>query len=275
LGANVIYFTVTIVAWYSLIKTVRGDLLKGRLSLAGYDRISHMHRKALRYGPPTYFAAWAKGFGTCLNMNCALLILPITKLLLRRLNNIGVSFSTTRNENDYFAKFFARPFTRYVPLSKNIEFHKICAFAIFIDALGHMIMHYSNLTYSSAATEALFRDYLNPSFPVLNWSGAAFFTGSVITFAMFIIFSAAPDVVRMAKYEIFFASHHFFTVFFLFFMIHGPNTFFWSILPVSLYLYERYLQTRRGNHGFLLCKIEYIPPVMAVYFRPVNKVNRV
>lgn len=30
---------------------------------SGFDRLSHMSRKALRYGPPTYFAAWAKAFG--------------------------------------------------------------------------------------------------------------------------------------------------------------------------------------------------------------------
>ena len=172
--------------------------------------------------------AFAKGFGACLNLNCALLILPVIKLLLNRLNNLGVSFSKTRDENHYFAKFFASPFTRYVPLSKNLEFHKLCAFMIFIDTFGHIICHYINLVYANQATLVLFRTYLNPSFPVLKWSGAAFFTGSVITYIMFVIYSAALQDVRMSKYEIFFSTHHCFAIFYIFLMIHGPNTFFWT-----------------------------------------------
>ena len=35
----------------------------------------------------------------------------------------------------------------------------------------------------------------------------------------------------------------------------------------------RYLQTQRGAVPFVICKVEYIPPVMAVYFRPLNKVR--
>ena len=35
----------------------------------------------------------------------------------------------------------------------------------------------------------------------------------------------------------------------------------------------RYLQTQRGAVPFVICKVEYIPPVMAVYFRPLNKVG--
>ena len=43
-----------------------------------------------------------------------------------------------------------------------------------------------------------------------------------------------------------------------------------------IYIYVcvyRYLQTKRGAVPFVICKVEYIPPVMAVYFRPLNKVS--
>jgi hypothetical protein len=144
---------------------------------------------------------------------------------------------------------------------------------IFFQTWGHTFFHFLNIIYATESTLAYFRNYLNPTFPMMKWGYASFFTGAVVELAMLIIFSAAPDVVRMSKYEIFFVSHHFFIVFYLFLFIHGPNTFIATIIPVTLYLYERYLQSKRGNKAFLVNKVEYIPPVMAVYFRPVNKVK--
>ena len=45
-------------------------------------------------------------------------------------------------------------------------------------------------------------------------------------------------------------------------------------LPCVCHIYiYRYLQTQRGAVPFVICKVEYIPPVMAVYFRPLNKVS--
>jgi hypothetical protein len=38
-----------------------------------------------------------------------------------------------------------------------------------------------------------------------------------------------------------------------------------------LYLLERYYQTQRGNTPFLVTKVEWISPVIALYFRPVFK----
>lgn len=104
-----------------------------------------------------------------------------------------------------------------------------------------------------------------------RWSGTQYLLGSIVTYAMFIIYTGAPEAVRMAKYEIFFKSHHFFIIFFLIMFLHGPNFIFWSIIPVLLYTLERYLQLYRGNRPYLLQKVEYIEPVLAIYFRPVFK----
>ena len=45
----------------------------------------------------------------------------------------------------------------------------------------------------------------------------------MVSFAMFIIYTAASDEVRRTKYEIFFNAHHFFTVFFLIMFLHGVS----------------------------------------------------
>ena len=77
--------------------------------------------------------------------------------------------------------------------------------------------------------------------------------------------------VKRANYYIFFSSHHWFTMFFFMLLLHGPIFWAWSLLPLMLYITERFLQVYRGNKPFKIVKVEWIEPVMAVYFRPVNK----
>lgn len=272
LAANAIFFIIVLIQWYGIVNSTRSMLLNGSLPLTGNSRIDHMYRKSVRYGPPTSFAAWAKASGSTLNMNCALILLPVTKLILRRLNNIGQSFSKFEENSSIFAKFFALPFYRYVPVSKNLEFHKLCAFMILVMSAIHIICHYCNLAYANQSTVSLFRNYLNPSFAVFKWDYAAYFTGSVVTLAMLCIYTSALEAVRMAKYELFYKAHHCFIVFYLFLFIHGPFTFYWTIGPVLLYIYERYLESQRGKAPFVLCKVDYIAPVMSIYFKPIFKV---
>ena len=89
------------------------------------------NRNIVRHGFLSRAGPWAKACGGCLNFNCALIAMPVTKLLLARLNNLGKSYGTKGAAagasvvSQCFARFFAHPFTRYVPLSKNIEFHKV------------------------------------------------------------------------------------------------------------------------------------------------------
>ncbi|RYH29171.1 hypothetical protein EON65_09455 [archaeon] len=263
IAANIILFGYTLDFWYNLVDDMRDDLLQGTMKIDCSDRLCHYNRKAVRYGPFSLFAPWAKGFGTCLNMNCALLLFPVVKMLLRKLNNYGVSFHVNQQQNDFCAKAFARPLTRYIPLSKNIEFHKICAMVVFFFSWGHLLFHLLNLYEANNATLTFFRAW--------GWDGSDLFTGALVTYAMLIIYAGAPEIVRQSKFELFFRSHHMFIVFFLVMFLHGPNFFYWTCIPVLLYLLERYMQTQRGNRPYQVLKVEWIPPVMALYIRPVFK----
>lgn len=83
----------------------------------------------------------------------------VIRLLIRKLNDAGQSFNALQHSTgtDYFAKVFAHPLTRYVPLQKNIEFHKICAGSIFFLSWLHMGFHLIDLIYANATTLRLFR----------------------------------------------------------------------------------------------------------------------
>lgn len=256
-------FVYTLYTWYNAIYAMEDGLKDGTLSVLGDSLLNHVHRKAVRYGPISRYAPWAKSCGGCLNLNCALILLPITRMLLRKLNNWGESFSLAQQNSDILGKFFARPLTRYLPLQKNIEFHKLCAGAIFFFSWGHLVFHFLNLNLANNATMRLFRTW--------GWDGTDYLTGAIATYAMYIIYSAGPDIVRFTKYEIFFNSHHMFTVFFLALFLHGPVFFYWTAIPVLLYVLERIMQTQRGALPFLLVKVEWISPVMAIYFKPQLK----
>lgn len=262
-AANITLWVHTLFVWYFIVARQIKQLKDGTLDVYCTDHLCHVNRKILRYGPFSVFAAIAKASGACLNMNSALILFPVIKMLLRKLNNSGVSFVASQHSNDYFSKFFARPMTRYIPLNKNIDFHKMCAVTIFIMSWLHLIGHLMNLLIANNATLQFFR--------LWGWKGTNYFTGALVSFAMLFIYSAAPDIVRYTKFEIFFNTHHFFVIYFLVMFLHGPVFFYWCALPVLLYIFERYMQTYRGNRPYSVVKVEWIPPVMAIYFRPIFK----
>ena len=262
-AVNAVVFLYYLSVWYQTVLGMEQGLLRGSLDIDCDDRLCHVHRKAIRYGPLSRFAPWAKACGGCLNLNCSLILFPVTRLLLRKINNWGQSFNLAQRSSDMMGRYFARPMTRYLPLQKNIEFHKLCAGAIFLFAWAHTTFHLLNLMVAAASTFRFFR--------LWRWDYTSYLTGAVVSTAMLLIYSAAPNAVRLSKYEVFFRSHHAFIVFFLFLFLHGPNFFYWSCVPVLLYAYDRYLQTQRGKVQFLLLKVEWIAPVMAVYFRPLIK----
>jgi hypothetical protein len=263
---NIVFFLYTLDAWYVLVMLIRNSLLDGSLSVQCSDILCHVGRKAVKYGPVSLFAPWAKGCGVCLDLNCALLLLPVLRMLLRKLHNYGASYSTkqqSQQSNDICNKFFAHPLTRYLPLQKNIEFHKICAVAIFFFTWGHIIFHFLNLITANNITVRLFR--------FARWDPTDWVTGGIATLAMLFIYSAAPDIVRYSKYEIFLKAHYFFVLFFIALFLHGPDFFYWTAIPVLLYIAEKFVQGQRGNRPYLLVKAEWISPVIALYFRPLNK----
>lgn len=260
---NAIVFFVTLAQWQRAIAQSQWELLSGTLDVLCDSAKCAYNRQLVKSGPMSDWAPWAKASGACLNLDCSLLLLPVIKMILRRLNNSGESLASAQNSTDCFSKFLARPITRYLPIQKNIEFHKLCAWTVLFFTAVHTIAHLANLRWSDDTTIVFFKKW--------GWIGTSYFTGAVVTLAMLIIFSASSNMIRHTKYEIFFKAHHFFVLFYFFMFLHGPNFIYWSVVPVLLYVIERYLQIWRGNQPILVTKVEWIAPVLAVYFRPVLK----
>ena len=77
---------------------------------------------------------YAKGFGQLLNLNCALMLLPVFRKGVRYLHDISALKGSTFN------------FIQYIlPLDKNIVGHKMIAkYWIFVSVWGHATAHYFN-----------------------------------------------------------------------------------------------------------------------------------
>ena len=208
---NLVCFGVTLKNWMDAIDLINQGLLDGTLDVN--CSTCNLNRQMIITGPPSSFAPWAKASAWCLHLNSMLILLPVTKTLLTRLYNTGVSFHAAQQQNNIFTKCFAGPLIRYLPLHKNIDFHKLCAGSIFFFTWIHIICHYANLVVSNDTTLVLFTMY--------GWSYFAYFSGAIITVAMFFIYSGAAEEVRRAKFELFFGPHHFFTIYFFFLFIHA------------------------------------------------------
>jgi hypothetical protein len=139
----------------------------------------------LRWFSPTYvpkqyipnnWGPFAKAFGQLLNFNCSILAFPIVKGLITVINEFRIGHNLS--------------LVRYIPLRKNILLHKLIAKVIFVCVWGHVIAHFVNYSLIPDAVIALFGPF--------PWV-----TGAIIMLAMFFIYSAALDDVRIASYQIF------------------------------------------------------------------------
>lgn len=193
---------------------------------------------------PSIIAPGAKMFGQLLNFNSALILLPVTRSLLAKLNNTEITPKVS--------------IATFIPLRKNVIFHKLIAATIVLATLGHVSIHYINFSIAPVPTLGAF-------------GGSPWTSGIFVTIAMVIIYSGAQNRVKRAHYEIFFVSHHAFVVFFTFLLAHGPVFFIWAFIPITLYVLERVNQLRKGNKPFYLRKVRFIPPVMELEFCPKNK----
>ena len=260
---NLVTFWVVQKDWIDKLHHYRDGLLRGTLDISCGTEQCKLNKQMATSGPLSEIAPWAKASAWCINLNCHLILLPVTKILLSKIYNQGVSWDARAKSSNLFAKFFAGPFIRYFPLHKNIDMHKLCAGAIFFFSFIHMVSHYGVLVNSGDTALVAFKMY--------GWSYFAYFSGAILILCMFFIYSGAFEEVRRANYEAFFFSHHFYILFFFFLFIHARSFWMWGVWPVMLYLYEKWISRYRGILPFAIIKVEWIEPVLAVYFRPLLK----
>jgi len=279
-GANIAIFANTLAVWVVAVQKVMEDLKKDKLNL---DRCNecplladrqytrwrdecHLNKILIKNGSLTSWAApLAKAAGVSLNLNCALLILPVTKNVIIFVNRAASgSYRNAQRRSACFLRLFGSPsLARYLPfLNRNIEIHKLIAKTMAAEALVHVVCHFINYWQAPYFTRARFAR--------LGWFGTPFLTGALILFAMFALFAAATDTLKRANFEIYFFAHHFFILFYAAMLLHGPTFYYWSLVPIALYACERYSRNARGAKPMVVSRVEWIAPVLAIHFCPLE-----
>lgn len=237
---NVVLFSMTLNTWIDKI-----DTLKSALN----DNKEYV---------PTGWAPFAKAFGALLDLNCALILLPVVRTLLRYLYNRSTA-------DQGFVSTVLRSILYFIPLDQNLKFHKLIAGVIMGATVGHTVMHYINFAARPAAVLFLFEG----AWPMIS--------GGIVCICMFIIYTAASGPkkyvteMRRGQFEIFWYSHHVFIFFFIFLFTHGKgglNPGFWRyiIAPGALYLIERLLRIYRANQKVVILSATIMDDVYALEF---------
>ena len=146
--------------------------------------------------PPTKLSSiWipiAKGCGQVLNFNCALIVVPVITELLHWLHDVKVQQG--REEEGTAHKGSETTLSKYVPLGKNITFHRYIAYAVALNVFVHTLAHFINYSTHPGETRRAYSinklQFLPESLGVIR-ALEAWYTGVIIIVCMVFMYSAA------------------------------------------------------------------------------------
>jgi hypothetical protein len=201
---------------------------------------------------PTGWTPVAKGFGGLLDLNCALILMPVLRTIIRYLYNRSTA-------DQGFVSTMLRGILYFIPLDQNLKFHKLIASVIMGATIGHTIAHYVNFSLRPVAVLTSFHG----AWPLVS--------GGLVCLAMFYIYSAVFQNTKQGQFEIFWYSHHIFVFFFLILFVHGTNGLnpgFWQFFigPGALYLVERLLRVYRANQRVVVLSATIMDDVFSLEF---------
>lgn len=133
---------------------------------------------------PTGWTPVAKAMGALLDLNCALILMPVLRTFIRYLYNRSTA------DQSCVANVL-RAILYVVPLDKNLKLHKLIAGVIMGATILHTVAHYINFALRPAPVLTLF----NGAWPLIS--------GGVVCWAMFFIYTAAFENTKRGQFEIF------------------------------------------------------------------------
>ena len=207
----------------------------------------------------------AKGFGQLLNLNCAVMLLPVIRTAVMKVHD--ATSLRSKGAHSSWLDILLANLPALVPVDKNVVFHKACAkYFIFASVFGHAAAHYFNYAYAPFYHGALAANGLDGKYGEqpfeMAWhpraTGSRFlgagFTGNLLVLTMVTIFAGAHDTVKRRHYETFWFTHHFFLAWFVLLLLHGPVFWQWALWSVFPYLADRFVYRvfYRGGQRFVL-----------------------
>ena len=247
---------IGIVVWMSIL--LAGNILMFVYVLHVWiNRVGASRQAAEAAGTDTALSYWiapAKAFGLCLDLDLALILLPVCRTLIRWLYEYS-----TRDES--YSTLALRGLLYLVPLDFHIHFHKLMGVFIIVCGVGHTLAHFVNFAQKPDVTLAVLGG---------PW---ALISGGLIIVLMFVMYSSTFEFVRRRSFDLFFSSHHLFVFLYVLLLVHGahgegPNFWKYFIGPATLYLLDRALRLYQGSKPVTVHSVQFMRDVMCIAFNP-------
>eukprot|EP01111_Echinosteliopsis_oligospora_P012929 TRINITY_DN4510_c0_g1_i1.p1 TRINITY_DN4510_c0_g1~~TRINITY_DN4510_c0_g1_i1.p1 ORF type:complete len:533 (-),score=107.81 TRINITY_DN4510_c0_g1_i1:139-1737(-) len=197
---------------------------------------------------PNYFAVYgyglcfAKGGAAMIKLDSALILIPVLRNFLSWLRGTWVN--------------------TYIPIDKNIIFHKFIAWTIAFATAIHCVAHYVNFKVLSETPLPQLKTIGFNAVPTaygLSFASLPGITGHVVVLIMMFMYSSAIESIRRPMFEIFWFTHHLFILYFAIICFHGAQQLlgkttyvYWVCGPLFLYLVERTMRVLRGKQTTML-----------------------
>ena len=236
-GGNTVLFVLTTLSWIDKVGNSRQAYHDGLIP----------HNMVL-----SYWITPAKAFGLVLDLNCALILLPVCRTVIKYLYE--------RSTIDQHCTTKALRFAlKIVPLDFALHFHKLIGFVILFAAVGHTLAHFVNYALAETVTLTI----LAGPWPLIS--------GGLIIGVMLLMYTSTMERLRLAKFELFFETHHLFILFFVLLLVHGahgkgPNFWKYFIGPAALYVCERLYRIHRGRMPVEVRTAHFMQDVMCLEF---------
>jgi len=180
-----------------------------------------------------------------------------------KLDSFVILFTVTRN---FLSWIRGSWLGYYIPVDKNIVFHRYIAWTIAINSWVHFNAWYWNYLQYSAITNAnvamlnlfaLDRQYSAFELAFTTLAGS---TGYVVSIVQILIYSSSLKFVRGTMFNVFWFTHHLFILYFPIMIVHGalglyegyPPYWAFVVLPGLVYIVERTIRVLRGNQDTIL-----------------------
>jgi len=192
----------------------------------------------------------AKGCGFCLDFNCALIVIFVTQMLVKRMYKArGISFLS------------------WIPVEHSLEFHKHIGSAIFVFACGHIFGHYMAQDYMMVGLVSRTLpfngavNFVDGQWPMFS----VWISGGLLTTILVFICASSSVSARKKRYDTFRYVHIISAImFYLILFWHAEVFFYYGGLPFVLYLID--LGIRNNSSSVKLLEARYTEPVLQLKF---------
>eukprot|EP00948_MAST-09A_sp_MAST-9A-sp1_P002214 g2214.t1 len=216
--------------------------------------------------PAPYFK-FAKAGGAMLNVNCALIFIPVCRKFMSWLRST--------------------PLIEILPIDDAILFHKIIALGILIAGALHITCHWADFIW--------FYENQNLDIMAQAVGNLAGLTGHIITLCMALMFCTALECVRRKRwpnpmeyirqcfggkakhgkfdttlggYNIFFNIHQLYLVCIVCLLLHGPVFWLYAAWPLIIMYIEHIIHKRMGKRQLHIIETKKLPgDVMMIKFQ--------